>query len=302
MGNLLIQSRFYRLNRKWIWTKLEIHPLFWLIGALSIITAQFESVFIIFVLVFLHECAHILIMMKFKWKIQKIVLLPFGGVAQTDEFATRPSYEEWYVVLAGPMFHVVLECGFLIAIYLFHLPAETVFQWRQMNQMILLVNLLPVYPLDGGRLLTLVLEQYFPYYFTFMGMVWFSILSCVGCISFFILFQQTSLGNIFVFIYLIVYLYMIWRRRTYIFLRFLYMRIDGEQLAQMGLPTRVISAQLEEKILRVCKRLYRPAQHRVYLYEENGVREIPEQTLLNTYLHQSFEPKTMREARKYFQE
>ena len=88
------------MSLNWEWTKIEIHPLFWLIGALSIVTAQFESMFIIFVLVFLHECAHILVMMKFRWKIHKIVLLPFGGVAQTDEFATRPFYEEWYVVLA----------------------------------------------------------------------------------------------------------------------------------------------------------------------------------------------------------
>ena len=288
------------MSLNWEWTKIEIHPLFWLIGALSIVTAQFESMFIIFVLVFLHECAHILVMMKFRWKIHKIVLLPFGGVAQTDEFATRPFYEEWYVVLAGPIFHVMLEFFFLLGIYAFHLPSESVFLWRQMNQMILLVNLLPVYPLDGGRILTLVLEQHFPYYVTFVGMVWFSLCVCVACVGVFIFFQQTSLGNIFVFLYLIVYLYGIWRRRTYIFLRFLYMRVDAYESTLVQFPIYTIRADWQEKILHVCKRFYRSVYHQIEVYSEKGIEQVSERELLQTYLYRSFEPKTMQEARKYF--
>lgn len=286
------------MNRKWQWPKIEIHPLFWLIGALSIVTAQFESIFMIFVLVFFHECAHIAVMMKYNWEIKKIVLLPFGGVAETDEFATRPSHEDWYVVLAGPLFHIGVEFIFMVAIYIFHMPSDSWFLLREINQMILLVNLLPIYPLDGGRLLTLFFEKYFPYYSVLITTILLSIGVCIVCIFFFFLFQATSIGNIFVFFYLLIYLYLVWRKRMYVFLRFLYMRIDQKGIADF--PVKIVSAQLEEKILQVCKKLFRPFHNRVYLYEEDGITEISEQTLLKTYLYKSFEPKTMRKARKYF--
>ena len=286
------------MSRKIRLPKLEVHPLFWLIGALSILTAQFESVFIIFILVFLHECAHIFMMMKYKWKIRRIMLLPFGGVAETDEFATRPFYEDWYVVLAGPLFHIALELFFQMLIIGFHVPTAELALWRETNQMILLVNLLPIYPLDGGRILTLVLEQKFPYYTVFVWSAWFGMAICIICILFFIVFHATSIGNIFVFFYLLVYLFLIWRKRMYIFLRFLYMRVDQKNIKDF--PLKTIFAWSNERMLQVCKRFYRPANHQIILQDTNDHKEVPESIFLKVFLYQSFEPKTVREARKYF--
>lgn len=94
---------------------------------------------------------------------KKIQLLPFGGVAELEEHGNKSLKEELVVVIAGPIQHVwmmlvgyiLFEAGWLNAdLYYF-------FMWN--NIIILAFNLLPIWPLDGGKVLFNILSYRFPY-------------------------------------------------------------------------------------------------------------------------------------------
>ena len=74
--------------------------------ALAILTAHFIELSIFLFIVFIHELGHALAASFFSWRIKRISLLPFGGVAEMDEHGNRPLKEEAIVTLAGPLQHV----------------------------------------------------------------------------------------------------------------------------------------------------------------------------------------------------
>src|SRR3954454_6997996 len=85
---------------------IYIHPLLWIVIALSIATAHFLEVCLLLGIIFIHEIGHAAAASFFSWRIKKITLLPFGGVAEMDEHGNRPLKEETIVVAAGPLQHV----------------------------------------------------------------------------------------------------------------------------------------------------------------------------------------------------
>ena len=94
-----------------------------------------------------HELGHISTAIYYRWHIEKVILLPFGGLTIFNEKINRPLKEEFMVLIMGPVFQMlgtIIFCGFskdfLVADY---------------SKMILAFNLLPIYPLDGAKLLNI---------------------------------------------------------------------------------------------------------------------------------------------------
>jgi Zn-dependent protease len=114
----------------------------------------------IFACVVLHELGHALAAKKYGIKTQDIILLPIGGVARLERMPNRPIQELW-VALAGPAVNVVIAA--LLAIYLWFTKILTpdnqlamttaAFVERIMgvNIFLVLFNMIPAFPMDGGR-------------------------------------------------------------------------------------------------------------------------------------------------------
>lgn len=128
-----------------------------------------EVVFIlsIFGCVVLHEFGHALTARRFGVRTRDIILLPIGGVARLERMPDKPS-EEFLVAIAGPLVNVVIAGVLWVALsatgQLSPMPGEGEvdayvrnlgFFERLMHVNILLVmfNLLPAFPMDGGRIL-----------------------------------------------------------------------------------------------------------------------------------------------------
>lgn len=118
----------------------------------------------LFFIVFCHELGHAVAAKYFGCRLRKIELLPFGGVSETEEYGNRPYHEELIVVLAGPFQHLVL-IGFswiAYAIFPFWSQADhQIFLFH--NAALFIFNLLPIWPLDGGKLLQLAACKIWPY-------------------------------------------------------------------------------------------------------------------------------------------
>ncbi|KIL53346.1 hypothetical protein KP77_03220 [Jeotgalibacillus alimentarius] len=139
--------------------RVSIHPFFWMMAAASFITGQFHSFFILFMLVLAHEAAHGIAAVFFRWQVKSLTLLPFGGHLEVKGILNKPVTEEAVVALSGPFFHLLVHIFLLYS----HLPFAYTEELIHLNLQLLFFNLLPVWPLDGGRILSCLIHLFFPF-------------------------------------------------------------------------------------------------------------------------------------------
>ncbi|WP_273565702.1 site-2 protease family protein [Maribacter halichondriae] len=164
--------------------KIEVHWTFTLLliwvafleiqqGAnLNRILLNEALIVVLFLCVVLHELGHALTAKRFNIKTQKIMLLPIGGVATLDKMPDKPA-QELLVALAGPAVNVVI--AFILALVV---PVRSYFNFDAIvleemlyevtfqnflfylfiaNVMLVAFNLIPAFPMDGGRVLRALL-------------------------------------------------------------------------------------------------------------------------------------------------
>ena len=122
----------------------------------------------VFLCVILHEFGHALAARRYGIKTRDIILLPIGGVARLERMPTNPRHELW-ISIAGPAVNVVI--------------AATLFMWIKLsasfdpsqvmtasagpfferilavNLFMIAFNMIPAFPMDGGRVLRAVLAM-----------------------------------------------------------------------------------------------------------------------------------------------
>ena len=120
-----------------------------------------------FACVVLHELGHSFTAMHFGVGVRRILLMPIGGMAEFDSIPRQPS-REFLITLAGPAvnFAIVAILWPLVGFGGDDYPADaTGFGQLLLNANLWmgLFNLLPVFPMDGGRILRAVLASRLPY-------------------------------------------------------------------------------------------------------------------------------------------
>src|SRR2546425_12576061 len=139
---LSLTSRFAEEHPHWT-------PLtYWIVGILTSI--------LFFASVVLHELAHSAVAISKGIPVRSITLFIFGGVAQISREASRPA-TEFLVAAAGPAASIMISIFFgglwLLSKGTYEVVAA-LGQWlAEINLMLALFNLIPGFPLDGGRIL-----------------------------------------------------------------------------------------------------------------------------------------------------
>lgn len=166
--------------------KIKIHWTFffliaWIVfdelkrgGSSESILFNIAFVLAVFLCVVLHELGHALTAKRFGVKTEKITLLPIGGMASFDKMPESPK-QEFLIVIAGPLVNIVIA----ILLY-FIVPVKELFNESFtdaygifasfsfqnflfflfiVNVGLVVFNMIPAFPMDGGRLLRALLAM-----------------------------------------------------------------------------------------------------------------------------------------------
>lgn len=159
----------------------------WLfLGSLAVFAASstkflnFQTVLIFIVVLLFHEGGHILAMRLFGYRDTSVLFVPFLGALATGHKHEATLSQKFWISLAGPL------PGLFLGIVLAMLTPKTIssLAWLRETSWILiflnLLNLLPIYPLDGGKIANLLLFSRLPFAdvgFKLIGVVIFLLLA-----------------------------------------------------------------------------------------------------------------------------
>lgn len=131
---------------------MYIHPFFYLVLFISFITGNFNSFILFFFIIFFHELGHISGAIYFKWKIDQIIIMPFGGLTVFNVDINRPLKEEFIICLLGPLFQII-----------YYLIFKDIFDIKNIHYNLLVFNLLPIFPLDGSKIFNIIFNKVFSF-------------------------------------------------------------------------------------------------------------------------------------------
>lgn len=145
----------------------------------------FVLILFLFVFVVLHELSHSWVARHYNIKVRKIVLYPIGGVSEIEEIPENPRIE-WRMAIAGPLASFVIGAVLLALNQVITIETPVVsglevtnsflFTLGFLNLLLGAFNLIPAFPMDGGRVFRALLAQRMKYsdatkYAAFVGRV-----------------------------------------------------------------------------------------------------------------------------------
>ena len=138
--------------------KIKIDFSTYIVILLSFLAGYFEYVFISFFLIFVHELGHFIVGSLLNLNMKEVRIMAFGGVTVLDEDLNSNIYKEILMLVAGPITQILL---FLFLTYLNNLQVINFYTYSKIsfiNKALLSFNLLPILPLDGGKLVNNILD------------------------------------------------------------------------------------------------------------------------------------------------
>lgn len=188
---------------------IYLDKLFLFFLLIIILTGNFNNFFPYFMLLFIHEIGHTITGVLLGYKLDKITFYPYGGITSFNYPINIPLKRELLILVMGPIIQIV---GFIILkkfysnLYLYHYA-------------LLIFNLLPLYPLDGGKILNILLGYSFNYLKSFY--ITFIISFIIIIILFFYNIINFSLNMSLMVVVMLYKLINTYQKRYYYYNRFL---------------------------------------------------------------------------------
>ena len=140
--------------------KISIHPLFFIFGLYFAFTGKVFSFLVFTFTALIHEFGHYLASEKLGYYLNEIILMPYGALLYGDTINILYK-DECKIAISGPLIN-----GFIVLLFTglwWFIP--DIYPYTELivlaNTCMAIINLLPCFPLDGGRFLLATLSLYF---------------------------------------------------------------------------------------------------------------------------------------------
>lgn len=189
-----------------LFRRISINPLFAVLLMIYVLGGQGLKILLDFFVVTLHELTHAAIAESYGTSVERIEIWPFGGVARISGINHEEPYVEAMIAVAGPLQNFILASVAWLSVPWLPISTYWIHRFVWDNLAIGLLNLVPVAPLDGGRLAGLFLARRMGYEqahkWVTQGGLWFARgLFVVTIISFLTTRPLLSLAIFSVFLY-----------------------------------------------------------------------------------------------------
>lgn len=198
-----------------IFTKIELHYSFLIMALGLVLTGHFSNLFVFTSLIIIHEIGHVIAAVFFKYKVKKIIIYPYGGLTKFENLINTSINKDLIIAISGIVFQLV----YFMIIYVLHnngIIRDYIFNLFVLyNESMILFNMLPIVPLDGFKILNLILSKFLNFNLTNYLSVFISLFTIVLFLFFnfyeknysLILVVGILMQNIYKFYYQIKYIY-----------------------------------------------------------------------------------------------
>ncbi len=143
--------------------KVEFHYTYIIIAISFILTGYFSNLLIFTSIIIIHELGHYLIAKLNNLNPEKITIYPFGGITRLNIPINTKISKELMIALSGVIFQSIY---YLLILFLYknNIIRTYIFEiFKNYHYSILFFNLLPIHPLDGSKIINLIMSKYLPY-------------------------------------------------------------------------------------------------------------------------------------------
>ena len=137
---------------------LSVHPLFFAFGFYYALTGKIFVFLVYTICAVVHELGHSFVASGAGYRLNKITLMPFGAVVKGDIDGLKLN-DEIKIALAGPFLNLAIGLLFVSIWWIYPESYDFTDIVAEANFSLALVNFLPVFPLDGGRVVSAILTK-----------------------------------------------------------------------------------------------------------------------------------------------
>lgn len=134
-------------------TVIKLHPMAVVLGVAVTVCGDGETIFAFFLALILHEAAHGVAATMLHFSVPEMEFTPFGGVAKIEDLQSGSMGQQIGIAAAGPLISWLLCLATYTMMQLGWVDTPFIRRFLQANVLLMVFNLLPVLPLDGGRIM-----------------------------------------------------------------------------------------------------------------------------------------------------
>ena len=168
---------------------------------LSMLAGYFRDIFLVFIILVVHELGHFFLMKVMNIEVNSITIYPYGGMIKSNMLVNTNSFKVILISLGGILYQLLL---WIIIYILFNIGLVNSFYYDlffKYNLYIIIFNLIPIYPLDGYK----IVNSFFELFISFKHSIYISFIINIIClVLFFVYLYIYKVSNYFIVVFLLI--------------------------------------------------------------------------------------------------
>ena len=159
--------------------KIKFHYTYYIISISFLFTGQFLNLLIFTSLIIVHELGHYIACLITKINVKNIIIYPYGGITKLDDIIDIDFSKESLISISG----IVIQSIYFLLIYVLYrnqlIRDYTYNIFYRYHYSMLIFNLIPIYPLDGSKILNIIINKLFNFRFSTIILIIISIINMI---------------------------------------------------------------------------------------------------------------------------